>query len=140
MKLSTGLLAVPFHVGADPVAVVGGLVHHLAVGVGEVMVVLEEVVMSVNVGHHELLIDPLIAAQQVGVAGVVVDDHLVDFLEPVAITLGELLIFHAEPPVRISGRETAEGGDLGELVVVEDFEDGVVEVEPVVGACCSVSS
>ena len=41
----------------------------------------------------------LVAPQQVGVARVVVDDHLVDLLEPVAIALGELLVLHAEPPV-----------------------------------------
>ena len=131
MKLSTGLLAEPLHVRPDPVAVVGGLVHHLAVGLAEPDVVLEEVVMPVDVGHDELLVDPLVAPQEVGVAGVVVDDHLVDLLEPVAIALGELLVLHAEPPVGVPGGEPAQGGDLGELVVVEHLEDGLVEVEPV---------
>ena len=126
------VLAIPLHVRPDPVAVVGRLVHHLAAGLAEPDVVLEEVVVAVDVGHHELLIDPLVAAQQVGVAGVVVDHHLVDLLEPVAIALGELLVLHAEPPVRVAGREPPQRGDLGELVVVEDLEDRFVEVEPVV--------
>ena len=98
---------------------VGHLVHHLAVGLAEPDVVLEEVVVAVDVGHHELLVDHLVAAQQIGVARVVIDDHLVDLLQPVAIALGEMLILHAEPPVRIARRETAQGGDFGELVVVE---------------------
>ena len=111
---------------------VGHLVHHLAVGLAEPDVVLEEVVVAVDVGHDELLVDHLVAPQQIGVAGVVVDDHLVDLLEPVAIALGELLVLHAEPPVRIAGGKSSQGGDLGELVVVEDLEDRVVEVQPVV--------
>src|SRR5262249_53199087 len=53
-------------------------------------------------------------------------------LEPVAVALGELLVLHAEPPVGIPGGEPPQGGDLGELVVVEDLEDRLVEVEPVV--------
>jgi hypothetical protein len=39
-----GLLAVPLHVRADPVAVVGHLVHHLAVRAAEADVVLEEII------------------------------------------------------------------------------------------------
>ena len=87
--------------------------------------------MAVDVGHDELLVDHLVAPQQVGVAGVVVDDHLVDLLEPVAVALGELLVLHAEPPVGVPGGEPAQRGDLGDLVVVEDLEDRVVEVQPV---------
>jgi hypothetical protein len=94
---------VPLHVRADAVAVVGHLVHHLAVRAAEADVVLEKIIMSINVGHDELLIDPHVAAQEVGVARVGVDDHLVDLLEPVAVALGELLVLHAEPPVRVAG-------------------------------------
>jgi hypothetical protein len=44
-------------------------------------VVLEEVAVAVHVGHHELLIGELgVALEQVGVAGVRVDDELVDLL------------------------------------------------------------
>ena len=87
---------------------VGHLVHHLAVGLAEPDVVLEEVVVAVDVGHDQLLVDQLVAPQQVGVAGVVVDDHLVDLLEPVAVALGELLVLHAEAPVGIAGGKPAE--------------------------------
>ena len=111
---------------------VGHLVHHLAVGLAEPDVVLEEVVVTIDVGHDELLVDHLVAPQQVGVARVVIDDHLVDLLEPVPITLGKLLVLHAEPPVRIPGGKSAQGGDLGKLVVIEDLEDRVVEVQPVI--------
>ena len=61
-----GFLAEPFHVGADPVAVIGGLVHHLAVGLAEPDVVLEEVVMTIDMGHDELLVNPLVAPEEIG--------------------------------------------------------------------------
>src|SRR5262249_11733878 len=54
-----------------------------------------------------------------------------DLLEPVAVALGELLVLHAEPPVGIAIREPAQRGDLGDLVVVADLEDAVVEVQPI---------
>ena len=44
------------HVPPHAIAVVGHLVHHLAAGLAEPEVVLEEVAMAVNVGHHQLLI------------------------------------------------------------------------------------
>ena len=56
-EILDGLLAESLHVGSNPVPVVGRLVHHLAVGEAEPDVILEEVVMTVDVGHHELLID-----------------------------------------------------------------------------------
>ena len=87
--------------------------------------------MAVDVRHHELLVDHLVAPQKIGVARVVVDDHLVDLLQTVTIALGEVLIFHAEPPVRIAGGKPSQGGDFGKLVVVEHLEDRVVEVQPV---------
>ena len=128
------------HVPADAGPVVGHLVHHLAAGVGEVGVVLEEVAVPVDVGHHQLLIDGVIAPHQVGVARVVVDHHLVDFRQPVVVALLEFLVLHAERPVRIAGREPAVGGDLVQVVGVHDLEDGLVEVEPVIAAWASISS
>ena len=47
------------------------------------------------------------------------------------IALGELLVLHAEPPVRIADREAALGGDRVELVGVDVLEDRRVEIEPV---------
>ena len=87
--------------------------------------------MAVDVGHHQLLVDELVALHQVGVARVVVDHHLVDLLQTVMVSLAEPLVFHAEPPVRIADREAALGGDRVELVGVDVLEDRRVEIEPV---------
>ena len=97
----------------------------------EPAVVLEEVRVAEHVGHDQLLVDRSVGLHQVGVDGVVVDDQLVDLREAVGVALGELLVVHAEAPVRVAGGEAAVGGDLVELVVVEDLEDDVVEVEAV---------
>ena len=124
------VLAVLLGIMADAHAVIGHVVHHLAAGVREVGVVLEEIAMAVDVGHHQLLIDGVIAAHQVGVARIVVDDHLVDLRQAVLVALLELLVRHAERPVRIAGRESAVGGDFVEIVGFDDFEDRLVEIEP----------
>ena len=125
------VLAVFLGVGADAGPVVGHLVHHLAVGVREVGVVLEKITVPVDVGHHQLLIDGVVGAHQVGVARIVVDHHLVDLRQPVVVALAQLLVGHAERPVRIARREAAVGGDLVEIVGVDDLEDGLVEIQAV---------
>ena len=125
------LVPVALGVAADPRAVVGHLVHHLAVGVLEPEVVLEEVRVSAHVGHDQLLVEERVAPHQVGVDRVVVDDQLVDLAESVFVGLGELLVLHPPLPVGIASREPAEGGDLVQLVVVEELKADREEVEPV---------
>ena len=119
------------HVAADAIAVVGHLIHHLAAGLAEPIVVLEEVAVAVDVGHHQLLIDEVVALHQVGVARIVVDHHLVDLLQAVMVTLAEPLVFHAEPPMRIADRKARLGRDRVEIVGVDVLEDRGVEVEAV---------
>ena len=84
---------------------------------------------AVDVRHDELLVDERVSLEQVGVRGVVVDDHLVDLREAVLVALGEPLVLHAEAPVRVAVREAAVRRDLVHLVVGEDLEDGREEVE-----------
>ena len=120
-----------FDVFADAGGVVGHAVHHLAVGLGEPEVDFEEIAMAVNVGHDEFLIHDGVGFLEVGVAGIVVDDHFVDASETVVVLLGHAFVFHAEAPVGVADGEAAEGGDLIDLVVVEHFEDGFEEVESV---------
>ena len=56
------------HVPPHAIAMVGHLVHHLAAGLTEPEIVLEEVAVAVHVGHHELLIDQIIIRHQIRVA------------------------------------------------------------------------
>src|SRR5216684_185660 len=109
--------------------VVRHLVHHLAVGVAEAEVVLEEVDVPEDVGHDQLLVHVHVRLEQVRVRGVVVDHHLVDLRQPVLVALGELLVLHPEAPVRVPVGEAAVGGHHVDLVVPEHLEDGLVEVE-----------
>ena len=110
---------------------VGDFVHHLARGVAEVGVVLEEIAVPVDVGHDELLIDGVIAPHEVRVAGIVVDDHLVDFREAVLVAFLEFLILHPERPVRVASGEPAVRRDLVEVVGIDNLENGLVEIEAV---------
>src|SRR6185312_975233 len=119
----------PRHVAADPRGMVGHAVDHLAVGLAEEVVVLEEVDVGADVRHHDLLIGRRVALEQVRVGGIGVDHHLVDLRQAPLVALRELLVVHAEAPVRIARREAAVRGDLVHRLVVEDLVDDRKEVE-----------
>ena len=93
-----------FDVLADAGGVVGHLVHHFAVGLGEPEVVLEEVAVAVDVGHDQLLVGDGVGLLQVGVAGVVVDDHLVDAAEAVVVLLATCVRIPCRSASADSGR------------------------------------
>ena len=110
---------------------VGDGVHHLAVGFAEPEIVLEEVGVPEDVRHDEFLVDLGVGFLEIGVARVVVDDHLVDATEAVGVALGHLVVLGAPPPMGVADGEPAVGGDLVHGVEVEDLEDDLVEVEAV---------
>ena len=124
-------VALAVHLRSDPVPVVGHQVEHLPFGMAEPGAVLEEVAVAVDVRHHELLVHDRVALEEIGVAGVVVDHHLVDLLQTIRVALRELLVLHPEPPVRIARREAAVGGHLVHLLVGQDLEDRLEEVAAV---------
>ena len=121
----------PLDVATHARRVVRHPVDHPAVGLGEEVVVLEEVDVPQHVRDDHLLIDQRVPLQQVRIGGVVVDHHLVDLREAVDVALGEVLELHAEAPVRVADREAAERRHLLHLLVVEDLELDVPEVEAV---------
>jgi hypothetical protein len=88
-----------------------------------------KIAIAVNVRHHEFLIDVRVRVKEVGVAGIGVDHHLVDLLHAPLVAFGELVVAHAETPVRVALREAAAGGHLVDLVVVEHLEDHFEAVE-----------
>jgi hypothetical protein len=73
------LTPVAIRIPLDPGGVVGHLIDHLPVGGGKIEVVLEKIAMGINMGHHQLLVDQVVAFQEVGITGIVVDHHLIDF-------------------------------------------------------------
>jgi hypothetical protein len=87
--------------------------------------------MGIDVGHDDLLVHVGVAFQEIRVARVVVDDHLVDPLEAEGVSLLELLEVHAEAPMRIAGGETSVGRHLIQLPVVQDLEQNGEEVQAV---------
>ena len=106
-------------------------VHHFAVGLREPDVVLEEIAVAVDMRHDDLLIDNVIALQQVRVARVIINDHLVDLVQAVGVALVETLVLHAELPVGIPVRKPTVRGNHIHLFEVEHFENGFVEIQSV---------
>ena len=119
----------------DMFADLGGVVrhdiHHFAIRLGKPDIVLEEIAVPIHVRHDDFLIDQMIAFQQVGVARVVVDDHFIDLVQAVGVTLVEAFVLHAELPVGIAIGETAVGGHHVHLFKIENLEESFVEVESV---------
>jgi hypothetical protein len=110
---------------------VGHFIHHLPVGVGKIKVVLEEVTVAEDMGHHQFLVDEVITFEEVGIARVVVDDHLIDFGQSIGIAFGDFLKLHAEGPMGITLGEAAVSRDLINFMVVEDFKDDREKIQPV---------
>ena len=108
---------------ADLRGVIRHRVHHFAIGLREPDVVLEEIAVAVHVRHDDLLVDEMIAFEQVGVARVIVDDHFVDLVQAVRVALVQPLVLHAELPVGIPVRKSAVGRDHVHFFEVEDFEE-----------------
>ena len=146
--------AMPLDVPSDASSMVGHFVDPASVGVircdttnrvddvtslvevggAKTEIIFEEVHVCVDVSHDQFLVGERIAFEQVGVGWAIVDDHLVNFREAIFVALGELLVFHAEPPMGITARETAVGGDFIHLIIRQNFEDNGEEVEAVL-AC-----
>ena len=105
MKSSTLSMPMALDVAAHARGVVRHRVDHLAVGLREEEVVLEEVDVPVDVRHHQLLVDQRVALEQVGVGGVVVDHHLVDLREAVLVALGRA----ARTPCRSASAGSGSG-------------------------------
>ena len=110
-------------------AMIGDLVHHLPIGLREPIVRLEEIGVSIDVRHDQLLVDDLVTGQKIGVARVIIDDELVNLCETVGICLGELFIRHSEAPVRVARRKSTIRHNHIHLVVVEHLEDHLEKIE-----------
>jgi hypothetical protein len=126
-----GVVAVLLDVLADVRRVVGHLVHHFAIGLAEPQVVLEKIAMPVDVRDHQFLIDERVRFLQIGIAGVVIDDHLIDSAQPIMVPLAEPLVLRAKSPVRIPLRESAIGGDLVHLLVIAHLKDDREEIQTI---------
>jgi hypothetical protein len=123
--------SVTVRIPLNPGGMVGHLVHHLPVGMDEIKVGLEEVAVAKDMGHHQFLVNQMVAFKEVGIAGVVIDDHLIDFRQSIGITFGDFFKLHAEGPMGIALGEAAVSGDLIDFMVVEDFKDDREEFQPV---------
>ena len=110
---------------------IGHIVHHFSTRVREPLVVFKKIAVAINVGHYQLLVNRMVAPHQVSVTRVIVNDHFINFGEPVIIPFFESFIRHAEGPVRIAGRKSPVGGDFVEVLAFNDFENRFVEIKSV---------
>ena len=81
-KLLDRLVPIALDVTAYANTMVRDLVDHLAVRLGEPVVLLEEVRVPVDVSHDQFLVHGVVALHQVGVARIIVDHELIDLREP----------------------------------------------------------
>ena len=121
----------PVDILPDFRGVIRHCVHHFAIRSGEPDIVLEEIAVTVNVGHDDLLIDEMIVLQQVRVARVIVDDHFVNLVKTVRIALVEALVLHAELPVGIPIRDTTVSGHHVHFFEIEHLENRLVKIQAI---------
>ena len=86
--------------------------------------------MGIHVRHHQLLVNEMVTPEQIGVTGIIVDDHFVDLGKPVGIALVDLFEIHSEGPVSVSQREAPVSGNFIHVRVIEDLEDNGKEIQP----------
>ena len=120
------------HVTTNSVSMISHFIEHVPIGLAEPMIVFEEITVAVDVSHYEFVIRHAIAGEQIGIAWIIIDHHLVDLLESIRIPLGKLVVLHAEPPMRITCGKSPVCCDGIQLISVNDFENGRKEIEPVV--------
>ena len=89
----------------DRLGVEPGAVVHLPVGLLEVDVAAEEVGVGQDVGGDQLLLQEAVGLQEVGVAGLGVEDQLVDPLQSVVVAGLLAVVLGAVGPVGKSCRE-----------------------------------
>jgi hypothetical protein len=82
-------LSVPVFIDvlSDLGGVISHLIHHLSIRFGEPEIILEKIAVGVNVCHYDFLVHKIITLEKVSVAGIVVNDHLVNLMQPVGVTL-----------------------------------------------------
>ena len=111
------------------------LIEHFTIGLAKPIIIFKEIAVPVYMGYHGLLIDHIICAQKVGIAGVVVDDHLIDDRQAISIAFRESLVFHAPAPMRIARRKSTVCGNFIQLLIVYQFKDGIKEVKASCSCC-----
>ena len=104
-------------------------IKHPAVRRLEPGVVLEEVGVSEDVRHDELLLHHGVRADEVCVGRVVVDDELIDLREPPLPALLHAFELHPEAPGGVAHGEAPVGRQRVHLRGLDHLEDDVKEVE-----------
>ena len=123
------LRTVAIHIALNARRVIGHLIHHFSIGVIKIKVILEKIAMGIHVRHHQLLVNEMVAPEQIGVTRIVVNDHFVDLGKPIGIAFMDLLEIHSEGPVSVAQREAPVSRDFIHLRVIEDLEDHRKEIQ-----------
>ena len=77
------LCTVAIHIALNACRVIGHLIHHFSIGVTEIKVTLEKIAMCIHMGHDQLLIHQVVAFEEIGIARIIVDHHLIDLLKTI---------------------------------------------------------
>src|SRR5690554_4668309 len=124
-----GFNSVMVGVAADPRAVVGHFVDHPTICFGKIIIVFEKIDVRIDVRDDGFLVDKIVAFQQIGIRGIGIDHHLVNFRQAIFVAFRKLLVFHTKTPVRIAGRKSAERSDFIHLLIVDRFKNSLEKIE-----------
>jgi hypothetical protein len=108
---------------------IGHFIHHLAIGIFKVVIILEKITVGIDMANDQFLGYPAIAMEEIGIAGIVIDDHFIDLGEAIGIGFREMLEFHAKAPVGIANRKAPLTGDHVDFIPLQDFKENFKEIK-----------
>src|SRR5580704_254716 len=106
-------------------------VDHSPASMSKSKVILKKVIMPTDMAHDYFLIDKTIAFHEVGITGIVVNHHFINFIKTVFMGFFKTIIFHAPFPMRIAHGKAAIGCYHVDFIVIKNFINNFKAIEPI---------
>ena len=109
-------------VAFDALCMIPHLVEHASISGVEICVMLKEYIVEINVRHDRSGLLHRIGVEQVGDAGVCVDNQLIEPAQAISISYGLTLVVLAETPVLVPFREALTSKNYLLLLPIDNNE------------------